>query len=394
VLSGRDVVLISSIDWEPLWQGHQEIATRLARAGNRVFFIENTGVRSPRASDAGRLLVRLARWVRAARTGGVRELAPNLYVCSPLVLPPFGSRVRRAINRRALLPLVGRALARLDVRDPVLLTYLPTDSAAVLSGLLRTPRSVTVYYCAADFTELTPSVAEVRESERQIVGSSDLLLASCDELAERLAGQAEVHLFPTGVSLDAFPPDTPPRDLPPGPVVGYVGGLHRHVDLDLVEQMARGRPEWSWVFVGPLQRPCDELARLPNVHLAGPRPHRELASYIAGFDACVVPYMENAHTQTVLPTKVGEYLAMGKPVISTDLPGVRRFASDPDALTIAESDPESFANAVAAALSTPSSAEAVAGRRRLAAQSDWTSRLEMLSDLIDEVSPARGEARS
>jgi glycosyltransferase involved in cell wall biosynthesis len=391
---GRDVVLISNVDWAPLWQGHQEIATRLARAGNRVFFVENTGVRSPRVSDAARLAVRLARWARAARAGGVRELAPNLYLCSPLVLPPFGSRLRRTINRRMLLRLVRRALLRLDLRDPVVLTYLPTDSAVALCGLLRTPQSVVVYYCVADFAELTPSVADLRESEREIVGTSDLVLANSQELADRFRGQADVHFFPQGVSLDAFPPDTSPASLPPRPVVGYVGGLHRHVDLDLVEQMARRRPEWSWVFVGPLQRPCDQLERVPNIHLIGPRPHHELASYVAGFDACIVPYVVNAYTQTVVPTKVGEYLAMGKPVISTDLPAVRDIASEEDVLTIAEADPEPFANAVAAALARNSNSDVVARRRRAAAPCDWTSRLELLSELIDAVPGGDGGVRS
>ena len=390
MVTGRDIVLISSIDWEPLWQGHQELATRLAGAGNRVFFIENTGVRSPRPSDASRVLARVGAWARAARAGGVRQLAPRLYISSPLVLPPFGSRLRRAVNGRVLLPRVRRALDRMDVRDPVVLTYLPTDSAVVLCELLRTPRSVVVYYCVADFAELTPSVADLRESERRMVAASDLVLANSQELGDRLRGQAEVHVFPQGVSLDAFPRDARPAPgLPREPVIGYVGGLHRHVDLDLVAQMARQRPEWSWVFVGPRQHPSEELERLPNVHLIGPRSHRELASYIAGFDACIVPYVLNGSTQTVVPTKVGEYLAMGKPVISTDLPAVRGLAADADVLTIAESAAEPFANAVAAALSDPPSADAVARRRRAAEVSDWSSRLEMLSELIEA-----GDARS
>src|SRR5207244_11130614 len=80
--------------------------------------------------------------------------------------------------------------------------------------------------------------------------------------------------------------------------------------------------------------------------------------------------------------KVGEYLALGKPVISTDMPSMRRRVSDPDVITIARSDAQSFERAIEAALSAPSTVDAVARRRALAAQFDWTARLEALSDLI------------
>src|ERR1051325_11015607 len=143
MIYSRDTILISSIEWDFLWQSHQDIASRLARAGNRVFYIENTGVRSPGLRDAGRVWSRLKRWAKSLRTGGVREVAPNLYVCSPLVLPPFGPAWRRLVNRRLLLPLIRRTTRRLGIgRDAVLWTYLPSDTAVDLVRSLRTPESV------------------------------------------------------------------------------------------------------------------------------------------------------------------------------------------------------------------------------------------------------------
>ena len=95
MLSGRDIILISSIDWEFNWQGHQEIATRLADAGNRVLYIENMGVRTPGLHDARRVARRFFHWAGSLPDGGVRQVSPRLYVCSPLILPPFGSSMRR-----------------------------------------------------------------------------------------------------------------------------------------------------------------------------------------------------------------------------------------------------------------------------------------------------------
>src|SRR5947209_17220507 len=81
MLSGRDIILISSIDWDFNWQGHQEIASRLARAGNRVLYVENMGVRSPGLHDVGRVARRFSHWAGSAFDGGVRQVSPNLYVC-------------------------------------------------------------------------------------------------------------------------------------------------------------------------------------------------------------------------------------------------------------------------------------------------------------------------
>src|SRR6266850_1895147 len=180
MISGRDFIIISSIEWDFLWQGPQEIASRLARAGNRVLYVENTGVRSPKLSDAHRVLSRVVKWANAFASHGLRTVAPNLYVCSPVVLPPLGKRWQRELNRRVLLPLVGRAARSLQLRHPVLLTFLPTDTAIDLIQLLRSDDAVTVYYCAADFAELSSRPARLAETERELVGMSDLVLAQCD----------------------------------------------------------------------------------------------------------------------------------------------------------------------------------------------------------------------
>jgi glycosyltransferase involved in cell wall biosynthesis len=111
---------------------------------------------------------------------------------------------------------------------------------------------------------------------------------------------------------------------------------------------------------------------------------------MAGFDVCVVPYVRNRHTETVVPTKVGEYLAMGKPVVSTDLPGVREFASDPEVLTIADSLPVQFAAAVAGAMANGASDELLARRRAVAARLDWDGAVERLSALIEGAESAAG----
>ncbi len=406
MITGRDVVYISSIDWDNLWQGPQEIARRLAQAGNRVLYIENTGIRSPGLRDADRVARRLKLWTQSWRSLGVRQAAPNLYVSSPLVLPPFGSNWRRQFNRRYLLPLIERTMRSLGMRDPLLWTYLPTDTALELINSLRTPQSVVVYYYVDNFSVLTPHTQQLKQAEQALMRLSDLIFTTCVGLAAHCTPwNSKVHIIPYGVNLDAFPLEETPHggngassnsrsaaagakhDAPlrsvKSPVIGYVGGLHRHVDFDLLTAMAAARPQWTWVCVGSIQTlNGGKLAALPNVHLLGAQPHPELASYIRGFDVCIVPYVNSAYTQTVVPTKINEYLAVGKPVVSTALPAVSDFNEQHQVLLTTENQPENFLRAIEFALRSPNNAAAVARRREVASLSDWQARVEVMSQLI------------
>ena len=391
MIHGHDVVIISSIEWSFLWQGPQEIATRLARAGNRVLYIENTGIRTPKLRDARRITYRAISCGRHLSTQGLRNISDNLHLCSPIVLPPSGPAWQRRLNRRIFLPMIKRAVETLAIRDPLIISFLPTDTAVDLVRLLRTDKAVVIYYCAADFRELSYHAARLAKSEQEFLASSDLVLAQCDSLAEHCARYAgNVHLIPYGVNLDALVPNNGEEvhhqatigNERRAPVIGYIGGLHRHVDLSLLTAMAEARPHWSWVCIGPAQTPLGRLAALPNVELHGQFEHADLARHIERFDVGIVPYVNSPFTQTVVPTKVNEYLAMGKAVVSTALPAV---CSEPkwhgNVLT-AEPDPERFISAIEHALSLPRDVQAKAQRRSVAAQSDWQARLEHISDLI------------
>ena len=404
MITGRDFIIISSIDWNFLWQGPQEIAVRLARAGNRVLYIENTGVRTPGLRDTARVARRLRNGAGELVSGVERQADRNVYVCSPFIMPPFGPGYHHTINRRIFLPLIARAAARLQMRDAIVLTFLPTDTAVELVQHLQPISSLLVYYCVADFSELASRPLRLQESEKEMLRLSDLVLAQCDILARRCSLVTDnVHILPYGVNLDAFPlanashsTSADSRDghsrpvhgdklnILPRPVIGYVGGLHRHVDFELLATIARERPRWSWVCVGPAQTPPGTLMRLPNVHLLGEQLHENLAAYMQHFDVGIVPYLENAYTDTVVPTKINEYLAMGKPVVSTALPAVRGFNNSHEGVITSSAQPGSFVEAIEHALSLPADDKTRKDRRDVAALSDWQAQLEVACNLIEK----------
>src|SRR2546423_3076144 len=277
MLTGRDIILISSIEWEFNWHGHQEIATRLARAGNRVLYVENMGVRSPGLHDVGRVARRFFHWAGSAFDGGVRQVSPGLCVCTPLILPPFGSSIRRQLNTRLLLPLVLRAARSLRFRPDVIWTFLPTDTVATLVRMLSKPRSVIVYYCIADFAELSPHRDEMLKSEHSIIEMSDVIFAQGPQLAQHCSRNGKkAEIFPFGVNLNRFTklngqgngsslekPTTAGEassasafmSALPRPVIGYVGGIHKFFDVEMLAAMARAKPERSWALLGPAQTP-------------------------------------------------------------------------------------------------------------------------------------------
>ena len=405
MLTGRDIILISSIEWDFNWQGHQEIASRLARDGNRVLYIENMGVRSPGLHDTKRVAQRFCHWTGSLLDGGVRQVAPNLYVCSPLILPPFGSEIRQQLNLRLLLPLIRRVVRNLSFDPDIIWTFLPTDAAFALINMLRKPQGLTIYYCIADFAELVSHPEDILQSERSIIRMSDLIFAQCSQLAEHCAHEGKrVEVFPFGVNLDLFTKrrghasgpaekswkvaverDASPNlmSAPSIPVIGYVGAIHKHFDVEMLAEMARARPDWSWVLIGPLATSFQGLKRIPNVYLTGPKPHQELPAYIRRFDVGIVPYLRNSYTATVVPTKILEYLAMGKPVVSTSLPEVVAFNKKHKVITLSANCPLEFSASIERALTSIGEEDYGNHRRKVAALHDWEVRYERMSYLIE-----------
>lgn len=178
----------------------------------------------------------------------------------------------------------------------------------------------------------------------------------------------------------------------PRPVIGYIGGLHRHVDYGMLSEMVRACPHWSWVFVGAIQTSVAGLAGLPNVHLLGQQRHDSLVRYIRQFDVCIVPYINSHFTATVVPTKINEYLAAGKPVVSTELPAVRDFNAQHDVLQTS-AEPKAFLTAIERALQLGTDEAAIARGRAVAELGNWDFRLEAMSQFIEAKLPGENRER-
>ena len=201
MISGRDVICLSSIDWDFIWQGHQEIMSRLAANGQRVLFVENTGVRPLRWSDLPRLKQRLRNWRRG--TKGFREERPNLFVQSPLVLPFPYSGLARRINRWMLSRSITRWMTAVGASRPVVWTFLPTPLARDVIASLDP--ALTIYYCIDDLASSSPEARKIGPSEEALFKSADLVFTTSEKLRARAARFSDrVHLFPFAVNMGTF----------------------------------------------------------------------------------------------------------------------------------------------------------------------------------------------
>lgn len=332
-LEGREIVCVGSADWATeLPINQHQLMGRLA-ATNNVLFIESLGLRRPQLAgrDLSRLWRRLRRGLRRARP------ADGLHVLSPLVLPLHHVGAVRALNRWLLRFQAGRATRRLGMRKPILWAYVP-QAEALLDVL---GPALVVYHCVDDVAAQKGVDAEsFRAAEQRFARRADLVLASAPALAERMRTLSDNVLYAPNVA------DTPTfaTALDPGPVDSAVEALPRprlvfqgaivatKLDVGLLAEAARLRPEWSFVLVGPTGAgdPGGDISALeaaPNIHFVGSRPADELPQVLRGADAGLIPYAINDLTRSVFPMKVYEYLAAGLPVLATPLPALEGVAA-------------------------------------------------------------------
>lgn len=383
-----DILCISSIDWDFIWQGHQEIMSTFAAQGHRVLFIENTGVRPPNVRDLPRVAQRLTNWWRS--TKGFRQVRENLFVYSPLIVPLPYSRVARWVNSTMLLRALGRWMRATGFHRPITWTFLPTPLARDLVAGLDS--ELAIYYCIDDLASSSPEASRIAGSEQQLFRDADLVFVTSERLRARAAQFSQrVHLFPFGVKLQAFEDvrlssDGPPLDIAsiPRPIAGYVGGLHQWVDQPLLCEVAAKMPDVSIVLVGPAQVDVSALQQCPNVHLLGQKAHADVPRYVKAFDVGLVPYRLSEYTANVYPTKLNEYLAMGTPVVATDLPEIRRFNQDHDGIVSIAADGDSAVAAIRRAFED-SSCAARERRVDVARGNSWSARIAAMSVLIEDV---------
>jgi glycosyltransferase involved in cell wall biosynthesis len=385
-MEGQNIICFAK-DWSEDPTSNNHVMRLLAR-DNRVLWLNSISTRAPKLSSSSDLQ-KIARKVRDFARGPV-EVAPNLHVYTPIVVPfphlPGAATVNQGILRTTLAAL----RRKLGMDRYQLWSFLPT----AIPYLDMPGQELVVYYCTDEWSRFSYVDGErVGRMERELCRRADVVFTTARTLWESKRGyNPETHLALHGVDHAHFaraldPATTVPEELAGsrGPVIGFFGLIHDWIDLTLLAHVAERRPDWTIAVIGKANVDTSALARLPNVKLLGRRPYEELPRYCKAFTVGVMPFAINELTTNVNPIKMREYLSAGLPVVSTDLPEVRGYS---DQVQVAGT-PDEFLAACDRAVAAD---DAAARRRRsdaMAAES-WESKVAELGRRIER---ARGRRR-
>ncbi|MDQ3700488.1 MAG: O-antigen ligase family protein [Chloroflexota bacterium] len=375
------IIYVSTFEWDYHTARPQQLARALSTRVP-VLYVETTGLRGVGRGDLWRLLRRLRRGLT-----GRRYAAPGIWVFSPLVLPLHGSRLARMVNRALLRDAIRGQATDLGLVNPLLLISVPTGATVDLVGHLGEVASI--YDCMDDLTAVPMVNRAIGVHEAQLARRVDTMVAASSEL-RRLKASLRQDVVVIGQGVDAFhfqcPTDCPPDlALMPRPRLLCAGGIDDRIDFALLDEVARRRPGWSIVLVGPeLYVNAAGRVHQPNVHLLGRRAYTDLPAYVQHADVCLIPYRDSRWARACNPVKTLEYLAAGRPVVSTDLPAVVPLQPH---VRIARG-PTEFVAAVEVAL-TESGATFVPQRRALTEGASWQTRADALLGLAAAVARRR-----
>ena len=296
-----DLICFSHLRWGFVFQRPQHLMSRFAR-DSRVFFFEEPIWDGETAQP---------RYVTCPKTG-VRVMTP---------IVPSGATPEQAvaIQRR----LLGEMCSEQGIEDFAAWYYTPM----ALNFTSSISPSLTVYDCMDELSAFAGAPPAMHRNERLLFEKADLVFTGGRSLFEwKRRSHTEVHLFPSTVDVSHFAQarttSFEPKDqlAIPHPRLGFIGVIDERMDLDLLAHVARSRPQWQIVIVGPVVKidPAT-LPRAANIHYLGMKSYEDLPGYLAGWDIAMLPFAQNESTRFVSPTKTPEYLAAGCPVVSTPI---------------------------------------------------------------------------
>ena len=309
------VVMLSGIRWDFLWQRHQILATRFARAGYPTVFVETTGLSNPCMDRATPRKVA----VRISRSDGKRQAGePGLSVYAPLVAPPT-HRAFRWINQKFFVPRVLRDLEKISGPNPVVVAYPPTRTTLeLISGL--EPRLL--FYDRSDDYAGFPGVPrDIAATEHELLRRADIVSCTSPPLLEKVKIlRPDAFLSGPGVDYERFA--VLQEDRSNGVrTVGFFGHLgEERVDFAALREIAASG--FRVRLVGGLGHVPRGFLETPGIDFRGEVPHEKLPAALAGVDAFVLPYRVNDLTRSISPAKTYECLATGKPIVATPLPAL------------------------------------------------------------------------
>ena len=373
------LLCFSHLRWNFVFQRPQHLMNRFAREMNVIYWEEPVDI-GPK--DTAFLQVR-----DAQDASNVRVVVPHL----PEGMP---DDAREAALKRLLDAHIA------SIRGPLIAWYY---TPMMLPFSRHLDVDATVFDAMDELSKFKFAPVKLLELEQELIDRADVVFTGGSSLYEAKKDRHDnVHCFPSSVDRAHFckararmfdPADQ--EDLP-RPRLGFYGVIDERFDTDLLDKVAAMRPDWSFVMVGPVVKIAPEdLPKRHNIHYLGGKTYDQLPSYLAGWDVALMPFAMNESTQFISPTKTPEYLAGGRPVVSTPIKDVVRTYGELEGVKIA-STPEEFVAACEDALELSRNHESgwLAEADLMLSAASWDTTQARMSGLIADVLGVRAGANS
>ncbi len=388
-LQGEDIILVSNQMLEDRYWTSKQYITQELKKQNRVLYVEAN-------YSFGKLALGLLNGSWPVKPfGALVKKSDTLWVLTPLPRLPLRNHLRFMgwLNQLLLKRSIRKAVKKLAFRDPILWTFLH-QTADLVSKL---GEKFAIYHCVDDWPALLPMAGmgnptQIMWDENKLLESVDIVFRVSEKLlAGREHNFVPVIDIPNGVDTSLFKPSIKesrkiPQDIEqlPTPIIGFSGSIGAWIDVDLMHSVARRFPQASIVLIG-LNEKNPRLANLlqeKNVHFLGMKKREDVPLYLAYFDICMMPFDKGQVGEGLLPLKMFEYLAMGRPIVAISSRIMQDFE---DVLFLAE-DNDSFLNQVTHALEYGLNKKAIVKRIEKAQEYSWEKRMLNYSSSIKEFS--------
>ena len=327
------LLCFSHLRWNFVFQRPQHLMNRFAREMNVIYWEEPVDI-GPR--ETAFLQIREA------------EGASNIRIIVPHLPEGMPDDAREATLKRLLD-------AHLASLRGTLVAWYYTPMMLPFSRHIEA--DVTVFDAMDELSKFKFAPVKLLDLEQELIDRADVVFTGGSSLYEAKKDRHDnIHCFPSSVDRAHFckararlfdPADQ--EDLP-RPRLGFYGVIDERFDTELLDKVAAMRPDWSFVMVGPVVKIApDDLPRRHNIYYLGGKTYDQLPSYLAGWEVALMPFAMNESTQFISPTKTPEYLAGGRPVVSTPIKDVVRHYGHLEGVKIA-STPEEFVAACEEAL--------------------------------------------
>jgi glycosyltransferase involved in cell wall biosynthesis len=364
------LLCFSHLRWDFVFQRPQHLMSRFAKDMTVVYWEEPVEIER---RETAFLKVRQA------------ETNPNVRVVTPHLPQGLDDEKREAALKRLL-----DAHVSIYARPLVSWYYTPM----MLPFSRHLDASVVIYDAMDELSKFKFAPERLLDLEQELLDRADVVFTGGASLYEAKKDRhANAHCFPSSVDRDHFAKAR--RELPQPadqaelkhPRLGFYGVIDERFDIDMLRQMADMRPDWSFVMVGPVVKISDEdLPRAANIHYVGGKTYEQLPVYLSGWDVALMPFALNESTQFISPTKTPEYLAGGKPVVSSAIKDVVRTYGHLQGVHIAH-DAEGFIRCCELALeqSRDPQGDWLAEADLLLSASSWDITQARMAGLISQV---------